>query len=68
MRKITIAGSLEFLGAVNDEWEDLMVHVRLHMGEEVEKMIRETVSDLENEVRELDEYVNSLECELGVDD
>lgn len=43
MRKIYIAGCLEILGAAatNDEFEDLMVHVRNHMGEEVEQMIRE---------------------------
>ena len=64
MRKIYIAGCLEFLGSVNDEFEDLMVHVRKHMGEDVEQMIREIVSDLENEVRELDEYVNHLELEV----
>ena len=41
MRKIIIADCLEILGSVNDEFEDLMVHVRRHMGEEVEEMIRE---------------------------
>lgn len=69
MRKIYIAGCLEILGgaATNDEFEDLMNYVRIYMGEEAEQMIREIVSDLENEVRELDEYVNHLELEEGAE-
>lgn len=41
MRKITIAGNLEFLGfGLDGEYEDLMAHVRRLMGEEVEQMLR----------------------------
>ena len=63
-----IAGFLEILGTVNDEFEDLMVHVRKHMGEEVEEMSREIVSDLESEVRELDDYAARLELALAMEE
>ena len=49
MRKIYIAGCLEILGTANNEYEDLMVHVRKHMGEEVEQMLREHTCPLGSE-------------------
>jgi len=79
MKKIYIAGCLEILGSVLDrpgmpednygrcnsyEWEDLLRYIRLHMGDDAERMVRDQARGYELERRDLMDAIEALQTKI----